>query len=87
MESEPELLRAELAAAERARSAVAPGRTKDEVRAAIGNGQVIAFDSGYEVWVYRMSPPGGPASGKTELVVLFSPSGTVAKSRVRAPPV
>ena len=79
------LMRAELTAAERALGSIAPGSTKADVRAALGNGQVISFDSGYEVWVYKMSPPGKPASGRTELVVLFSPAGLLAKSRVRAP--
>jgi hypothetical protein len=76
-ESDAERLRVDVAAAERAQSAVAPGRTKDEVRAALGNGQPIVFDSGYEVWLYRW--------GRTELVVLFEPRGVVAKSRVRTP--
>ncbi len=80
------LLRAELAAAERARSALAPGSTKADVLAALGKGQVISFDSGYEVWVYRHSAPGKPPSGKTELLVLIDPRGMLAKIRLRAPP-
>jgi hypothetical protein len=83
VETDAASMRAELAAAERSRGAIAPGATRADVLAALGAGQVIAFDSGYEVWVYRVAPPGKPASGKTELVVLFSPAGLVSKSRVR----
>lgn len=82
-EDQAALLRAEQAAAERSESLVGKGKTKAEVLAALGNAQVIPFDSGYEVWVYRVAPPGKPASGKTELIVLFSPDGLVSKSRVR----
>jgi hypothetical protein len=75
VENEAARARADLAAAERARSSVAAGNTKSEVLAALGKGQVIPFDSGYEVWVYRM--------GRNEIVVLFGPDGLVAKSRLR----
>ena len=66
-----------LAAAERARTTVTAGQTKADVLAALGKGQVIAFDSGYEVWVYRMAV--------TEFIVLFAPDGKVTKTRVRTP--
>lgn len=66
-----------LAAAERARSAIAAGQTKSDVLAALGKAQVISFDSGYEVWVYRFA--------KTEFIVLFSPAGLVTKQRLRPP--
>ena len=85
-QDQAEALRAELAAAERSRNQLVVGSTKGDVIAALGTAQVIPFDSGYEVWVYRVAPPGRPASGRTELIVLFSPQGLVAKSRVRAPP-
>ena len=49
--------------------------TKSDVRAALGQGTVLDFDSGYEVWVYRQ-----PAA---ELVLLFEPSGTLSNTRVR----
>ena len=49
--------------------------TKSDVRAALGEGTVVSFDSGYEVWVYRQ-----PAE---ELVLLFEPSGILSKTRVR----
>jgi hypothetical protein len=45
--------------------------TKPGVRAALGDAVVVGFDSGYEVWAYR------------ELVLLFDPSGMVAKARTR----
>lgn len=84
-ETDAALMRAERAAAERSRNRLVVGSTKADVIAALGTAQVIPFDSGYEVWLYRIAPPGKPASGKTELVVLFSPAGLVSKSRVRAP--
>ena len=35
-------------------SSLAVGQsTKSEVRAALGEGTEVSFDSGYEVWVYR----------------------------------
>ena len=49
--------------------------TKSDVRAALGEGTVVDFDSGYEVWVYRQ-----PAA---ELVLLFEPSGKLSNTRVR----
>ena len=49
--------------------------TKSDVRAALGEGTVVSFDSGYEVWVYRQ-----PAS---ELVLLFEQSGVLNKTRLR----
>jgi hypothetical protein len=57
-------------------STLAIGRsTRSEVRAALGEGTVLSFDSDYEVWVYRR-----PSS---ELVLLFEPSGILSKSRLR----
>ena len=50
--------------------------TKSDVRAALGEGTVVNFDSGYEVWVYRQPPA-------AELVLLFEPSGILSKTRVR----
>lgn len=58
--------------------------TKSEVRAALGEGTVVSFDSGYEVWVYReqkQQNPTGPTAD--ELVLLFEPSGILSKTRVR----
>lgn len=70
--------------------------------AALGKTTVINFDSGFEVWVYRIKGR-TPATvsqveriehagsekgtlGKTEFVVLFAPSGLVTKTRIRPPP-
>jgi hypothetical protein len=57
--------------------------TKPEVSAALGEAIVIAFDSGYEVWVYRWAGADKTTRAATELVVLFDPSGLAAKVRVR----
>ena len=66
-------------AADRAQSAIAIGRsTRADVAAALGETLTISFDSGYEVWVYRL---GSARAG--EFVVLFEPSGVVAKTRTR----
>ena len=40
---------------------------------------VVRFDSGYEVWAY----PEKRTPDTSEFVVLFAPSGIMAKSRVR----
>ena len=62
---------------ERMKHAVTIGKsTKAEVVAALGETLVISFDSGYEVWVYRLA--NAPAA---EFVLLFAPSGVVAKAR------
>jgi hypothetical protein len=52
--------------------------TKSDVRAALGEGTVVDFPSGYDVWVYREKPP-----SSAELVLLFEPSGILSKTRVR----
>ena len=52
--------------------------TKSEVRAALGEGTVVDFPSGYDIWVYREKPP-----ASAELVLLFEPSGILARTRVR----
>jgi outer membrane protein assembly factor BamE (lipoprotein component of BamABCDE complex) len=62
----------------------------------------VVFDSGYEVWVYEFKPtlaetgkPNAAVSrllgnralrGKTEVVVLFAPSGVATKMRLRPIP-
>jgi outer membrane protein assembly factor BamE (lipoprotein component of BamABCDE complex) len=87
--------KANIASARDAQAAVVVGKsTKSEVAAALGPAIVATFDSGYEVWVYReesavrrfMGLFGQPTREKAELVILFEPSGVVAKSRVRVPP-
>lgn len=57
--------------------------TRADVRAALGEAVVVGFDSGYEVWVYRERPPEKEPAAKAELVLLFAPSGILAKTRVR----
>lgn len=57
--------------------------TKADVRAALGEAVVVDFASGYEVWVYRRRAPENEPAAKTELVLLFAPSGMLAKTRVR----
>lgn len=71
--------------ADNARNAIVIGRsTKAEVIAALGKTTVVSFDSGFEVWIYLIAQP----PGRNEFVVLFSPTGVVAKTRIRfAPPL
>jgi hypothetical protein len=57
--------------------------SKADVSATLGRAIVIAFDSGYEVWVYRWAGSERTTRAATELVLLFEPSGLVAKVRVR----
>ncbi len=71
-----------------AKNAIVAGKsTKADVATVLGNGTVVKFDSGYEVWVYRAKAykPAVDAPGTNELVVLFSPSGIVKKTRIRTP--
>jgi hypothetical protein len=74
--------RAKLIAADRVKDAVVIGKsTKADVIAALGETLVISFDTGYEVWVYRL------ANAQTgEFVILFAPYGLVAKTRIRPAP-
>jgi len=59
-----------------AEDAVVIGKsTKADVRAALGEPIALDFASGYEVWVYR--------DPQRELVLLFPPSGILAKTRLR----
>ncbi|HEX6155956.1 MAG TPA: hypothetical protein VFZ54_08025 [Burkholderiales bacterium] len=65
-------------------SSLAVGRsTRSDVRAALGEGTVVNFDSGYEVWVYRQPAVEKPPAAAAELVLLFEPSGILSKMRVR----
>jgi len=65
-------------------SSLSVGRsTKADVRAALGEGTVVNFDSGYEVWVYRQPAVEKPPTPAAELVLLFEPSGILSKTRVR----
>jgi hypothetical protein len=65
--------------------------TKSDVLAALGKTTAIRFDSGYEVWVYQIADDVALISswrkaGPTEFVILFAPSGVVAKTRTRPLP-
>jgi hypothetical protein len=63
--------------------ATVPGQaTRASVLAALGPTRSIAFDSGYEVWLYQVPKGGGLFS---EYVVLFDPKRVVHKTRQRAP--
>ena len=65
-----------------AKDTITPGKsTKADVLAALGPATVITFDSGHEIWVYRSPAPRGMS--RSELVVLFTPSGVAGKVRVR----
>ncbi len=55
---------------------------KAEVIDRLGPAQVLRFDSGYEAWVYR-SRGGRDARATPELVLLFDPSGVLARLRAR----
>jgi hypothetical protein len=68
-----------------ASTAVAPGVTRDAVRARLGPAVEIRFGQGYEVWVYRGREAAPDAGGRSEFVVLFAPSGIVKKTRFRRP--
>ena len=75
---------AEIRSARGAADTISVGKsTKADVRAALGEAVVLDFESGYEVWLYkeRAGEKGKPPA--TELVLLFDPSGTLAKTRIR----
>ena len=92
--------RAKAIPAERAEDSVVAGKsTRADVLAALGETLAIRFDSGYEVWVYRLSgdTPARNAVARSgsreteramdaEFVILFAPSGLVAKTRISAAP-
>jgi hypothetical protein len=74
----------ELRSARTAEHALDIGKsTKADVRAALGPAVAVDFESGYEVWVYRERPAEKEPATKAELVLLFAPSGILAKTRVR----
>jgi hypothetical protein len=76
--------------------------TKADVVAALGEPLVIRFDTGYEVWVYQLvrgarareaaeqqdapTPSDQATPDTSEFVILFAPSGLVAKTRIRPAP-
>jgi hypothetical protein len=76
--------RAQVRSAQAASEAIGVGKsTKADVRAALGKAVVVDFESGYEVWVYRERLPEKAKPPATELVLLFAPSGILAKARIR----
>jgi hypothetical protein len=66
-----------------AQSLLHPGSAKADVVAALGPGNGVAFESGWEVWVYRWPGADRSAHAATELVILFDRAGVVRKARVR----
>ena len=69
-------------ATERMRDGIEVGRsTRADVAARLGETLAISFDNGYEIWVYRLA-----SARDAELVILFDPSGVVAKTRLRPSP-
>jgi hypothetical protein len=74
----------EIRSARAGESALAVGKsTKADVRAALGEATVVDFASGYEVWVYRERAQEKEPASKAELVLLFTPSGILTRTRVR----
>ena len=57
--------------------------TKAHVRTLLGEATVVDFASGYDVWVYRERSDPKVGTTSSELVLLFEPSGILAKTRVR----
>lgn len=84
----PSLTKASPAAAAAARDNTIVGKTRRDVLATLGQTASVTFDSGYEIWVYHLDD-GAPrrATGKSEFIVLFDPSGVVTRTRVRPAPV
>jgi hypothetical protein len=58
---------------DRAPDAVAIGNTKADVMAVLGKATVIGFDSGFEVWVYRLQDRDEAASRKNGVTGLSAP--------------
>ena len=83
-ENSPGVERANVLSPAQAQARVNPGTsTKADVAAALGPANVVAFDSGWEVWVYRWLGADRSARAATEVVVLFDPQGTARKVRMR----
>lgn len=83
-ERSPGVMRADGPAPAQVLAAVRPGAsTKAEVAAAYGRSNVVTFDSGNEVWVYRWLGADRTPRGATELVILFDRAGIARKARLR----
>lgn len=63
----------------------APSATKRDIEAALGPANVIAFDSGWQVWVYRWPGAGRGTDAAHEVVILFDAAGRLRKVRERTP--
>ena len=75
----------EIFSAQSAKDAFVVGKsTKADVRAALGQATVVDFASGYEVWVYREPLREKAKAPRSDLVLLFAPSGVLSKLRVSA---
>ena len=80
------------AAAARAQQAIATGTSaKSDVLAVLGRARAVRFDTGFEVWAYRINDPAKAAPSRegrqapmtqSELLVLFAPSGVAVKTRL-----
>ena len=69
------------AAAAGAQRSIATGKSaKPDVLATLGRTRAVRFDTGFEVWAYRIKDPARIV--ESELVVLFSPSGVAIKTRL-----
>ncbi|MBC7453355.1 MAG: hypothetical protein H7335_06560 [Massilia sp.] len=68
---------------QRPAAAAIPGQsTRASVLAALGKTHKVAFDSGYQTWLYQAPRTGGRFA---EFVILFDPQGVVRMTRVREP--
>jgi outer membrane protein assembly factor BamE (lipoprotein component of BamABCDE complex) len=74
---------AAFAAAQAALARVYAGDTREQIAAALGPSNILSFESGWQVWIYRWPGADNATSSATELVILFEPGGTVRKARVR----
>lgn len=72
---------AQVSEAALAQAAVPGQTTRAGLLAALGPTTRIAFDSGYESWLYQVPAGAGRFS---EFVVLLGPDGVVRKTRQRA---
>lgn len=69
--------------AQQASELIVPGKTTQaEVQALLGSPNVIHFDSGQSVWVYRTTPANAAHPG-AEFVILFDRASVVRKTRSR----
>ena len=70
--------------ASRLQQTIVPGQTgKAQVLAALGPTTALAFESGYEVWMYHY--PAASGKGQVEYVILFGRDGLVKKTRTAGP--